>query len=221
MKYISYYRVSTKKQEQSGLGLEAQKTAVQKFLNQDNILVAEYQEAESGKDNERPQLKKAIEHCKTSGAVLLIAKLDRLSRNAAFILTLRDSKVEFVCVDMPTANSVTIGIMAILAQDERERISQRTKSALAELKAKGINLGSPQNLTNESRKRSIEVRKHNALENENNKKAAAFINSLRRDNLSYSKIASVLNENGFKASRGGDFTASQVRILYDRSNFIK
>ncbi|MFK7048478.1 DNA-invertase hin [Flavobacterium columnare] len=221
MKYISYYRVSTKKQEQSGLGLDAQKTAVQKFLNQDNILVAEYQEAESGKDNERPQLKKAIEQCKITGAVLLIAKLDRLSRNAAFILTLRDSKVEFVCVDMPTASSVTIGIMAILAQDERERISQRTKSALAELKARGINLGSPQNLTKDSRKRSIEVRKRNALENENNKKAAAFISSLRRGNLSYGKIASVLNKNGFKASRGGNFKASQVKILYDRSNFIK
>lgn len=221
MKYISYYRVSTKKQEQSGLGLEAQKTAVEKFLNQDNILIAEYQEAESGKDNERPQLKKAIAHCKTTGAILLIAKLDRLSRNAAFILTLRDSKVEFVCTDMPTANSVTIGIMAILAQDERERISQRTRVALAELKARGKNLGSPQNLTNKSRTRSIEVRKFNALVNEKNKKASAFISSLRKDNLSYNKIASVLNENGFKASRGGNFTASQVLILHNRCNFNK
>jgi DNA invertase Pin-like site-specific DNA recombinase len=221
MKYISYYRVSTKKQELSGLGLEAQKTAVKKFLNQDNILIAEYQEAESGKDNERPQLKKAIEQCKTTGAILLIAKLDRLSRNAAFILTLRDSKVEFVCVDMPTASSVTIGIMAILAQDERERISQRTKVALAELKARGVNLGSPQNLTANSRVRSLEVRKINALGNENNKKASAFISSLRKDNLSYSKIASVLNENGFKASRGGNFTASQVLILHNRCNFNK
>ena len=117
MNYISYYRVSTKKQEKSGLGLDAQKTAVQNFLDKESILIAEYQEAESGKDNERPQLIRAIEHCKSTGAVLLIAKLDRLSRNAAFILTLRDSKIEFVCADMPTANSVTIGIMAILAQE--------------------------------------------------------------------------------------------------------
>src|SRR5690606_10038779 len=121
MEYISYYRVSTRKQEKSGLGLDAQKTAVRNFLKSDDILLGEYQEAESGKDNHRPELQKAIEQCKATGATLLIAKLDRLSRNAAFILTLRDSKIQFVCADMPTANNVTIGIMAILAQDERER----------------------------------------------------------------------------------------------------
>ncbi|NHM04863.1 recombinase family protein [Flavobacterium celericrescens] len=216
MKYISYYRVSTKKQEKSGLGLDAQKTAVQNFLDKENILIAEYQEAESGKDNQRPQLLRAIEHCKSTGAVLLIAKLDRLSRNAAFILTLRDSKIEFVCADMPTANSVTIGIMAILAQDERERISQRTKVALAELKARGINLGSPQNLTNESRTKSIEVRRNNALEDENNRKATAMIVLMKDSGKSLYFISNQLNENGFKTRNGKEFNQMTVKRLYDR-----
>ncbi len=216
MKYISYYRVSTKKQEKSGLGLDAQKTAVQKFLNQDSILIAEYQEAESGKDNERPELNRAIEHCKKENAILLIAKLDRLSRNAAFILTLRDSKIEFVCADMPTANSVTIGIMAILAQDERERISQRTKVALAELKARGVNLGSSQNLTNDSRKRSAEVRKNKALENDNNRKATAMIVLMRKDGKSLYFISKHLNDSGFKTRNGKEFNQMTVKRLYDR-----
>lgn len=154
MNYISYCRVSTKKQGASGLGIDAQKTSVLNALKEGDRLIAEYQEVESGKNDYRPQLLKAIEHCKKTNSTLLIAKLDRLSRNASFILTLRDSQVLFKSIDMPDANNLTIGIMAILAQDERERISQRTKSALAELKKKGVKLGSPQNLTDSSRKKS-------------------------------------------------------------------
>jgi len=135
-KYISYYRVSTQKQGKSGLGIDAQKTAVSNFIGKNAILINEFEEVESGKNDERPQLYKAIEQCKKENAILLIAKLDRLSRNVSFIYTLKDSKVDFRCCDMPDANSLTIGIMAVLAQDERERISQRTKSALAELKTK-------------------------------------------------------------------------------------
>jgi len=133
MKYVAYYRVSTKKQGESGLGLEAQRTAVQRFTNNcTNCIVAEFTDIESGKNDDRTQLKQAIEAAKKHEAQLLIAKLDRLSRNAAFIFTLRDSQVDFICADMPNANRVTIGIMAVLAQDERERISQRTKAALHE-----------------------------------------------------------------------------------------
>lgn len=154
MDYIAYYRVSTRKQEISGLGLEAQKTSVRKFLNQsDSVVLSEYTDIESGKKNDRPELTKAISEAKKKNAKLVIAKLDRLSRNAGFIFTLRDTKVDFICVDMPNANSVTIGIMAVLTQDERERISQRTKAALAELKSNGVKLGSPQNLTLEAKEK--------------------------------------------------------------------
>lgn len=217
-KYVAYYRVSTQKQGQSGLGLEAQRTTVRKFIGGMDKLIVEYIEVESGKNNQRPKLIEAIELCRREKAKLLIAKLDRLSRNVAFIYTLMDSKVEFACCDMPNANEVTIGIMAVLAQDERTRISQRTKLALAELKAKGVKLGSSQNLTNEVREKGLETRKSNALDNENNRKASALIVSLRNNGQSFGSIAKSLNENGFKTRRGNSFTQMQVKRLYDRSN---
>jgi DNA invertase Pin-like site-specific DNA recombinase len=217
-KYISYYRVSTQQQGNSGLGLDAQKSMVRNFLNDDDILIQEYEEIESGKRNDRPQLDKAIEQCRVDNAILLIAKLDRLSRNVSFIYTLKESKIDFKCVDMPEANSVTIGIMAVLAQEERERTSQRTKDALAQLKRKGIKLGSPQNLTKAARDKGREATVQKALDNMNNRKATALIVSLRKDNLSYRQIAKKLNESGFKSSRGKEFSGSQVLILCNRFN---
>ncbi|HLO73890.1 MAG TPA: recombinase family protein [Flavobacterium sp.] len=215
-KYVSYYRVSTQQQGNSGLGLQSQKSMVNTFLKKEDVLINEYEEIESGKNNNRPELLKAIEQCKKDKAILLIAKLDRLSRNASFIFTLRDSNIEFVCTDIPEANSVTIGIMAVLAQDERERISKRTKDALAELKRKGVKLGSPQNLTNEARLKGIEATIQKALNNENNRKATALIISLKKDNLSYRRIAFELNKNGFKTSMGMEFSGSQVLFLLRR-----
>ena len=215
-KYVAYYRVSTKQQGESGLGLEAQKTMVKNFLKNDDGLVCEYEEVESGKNNNRPQLLKAIEKSKSEGATLLIAKLDRLSRSASFILLLKDSNVDFKCCDMPEANSLTIGIMAVLAQEERELISKRTISALQELKAKGIKLGNPKNLTPEAQKMGSEAMRLKALSNENNRKATALIVSLRNAGKTYGKIADDLNTNGFKTSRGCEFTSSQVLVLYDR-----
>ena len=134
-KYVAYYRVSTQQQGQSGLGLEAQQMQVKKFVG-DNEILKHFIEVESGKNNNRPELKRAIELAKKEQVKLVIAKLDRLSRNASFIFMLRDTNVNFVCADMPEANSLTIGIMAVLAQDERERISQRTKAALDAKKQK-------------------------------------------------------------------------------------
>ncbi len=215
-KYIAYCRVSTKQQGESGLGLEAQKTMVKNFLKNDDALICEYEEVESGKNNNRPQLLKAIEKSKSEGATLLIAKLDRLSRNAGFIFLLKDSNVDFKCCDMPEANSLTIGIMAVLAQEERELISKRTISALQELKAKGIKLGNPKNLTPEAQKMGSEAMRLKALSNENNRKATALIVSLRNTGKTYGKIADELNTNGFKTSRGFEFTSSQVLVLYDR-----
>jgi DNA invertase Pin-like site-specific DNA recombinase len=136
-KYVAYYRVSTAKQGHSGLGLEAQRTAVSTFVGNATIL-REYVEVESGKVNERPHLVAAIDYAKGKGATLVIAKLDRLSRNAGFIFALKDSGVDFQCADMPEANTLTIGIFATLAQHERELISSRTRAALQAKKKQGL-----------------------------------------------------------------------------------
>jgi DNA invertase Pin-like site-specific DNA recombinase len=143
-KFIAYFRVSTDKQGKSGLGLEAQREAVLAFLNGGKwALVAEFVEIESGKRNDRPQLSTALLACKKHKAKLVIAKLDGLSRNLAFIATLMDSGVEFVAVDNPHANKLTVHILAAVAQHEREMIAQRTRDALQEAKARGAKLGNP------------------------------------------------------------------------------
>src|SRR4051795_2710509 len=130
-KFVAYYRVSTQKQGASGLGLDAQRKAVADYLNGGRwSLVAEFTEIESGKRNDRPELAKALATCKRQKAKLVIAKLDRLSRNLAFIATLMDSGVEFIAVDNPHANKLTIHILAAVAQHEREMIAQRTREAL-------------------------------------------------------------------------------------------
>jgi DNA invertase Pin-like site-specific DNA recombinase len=216
MKYIAYYRVSTQKQGQSGLGLHAQKSAVQFFVSDEHdCIISEYTDVESGKCNDRPNLLKAIDEAKKNSATLLIAKLDRLSRNAAFIFTLRDSKIDFVCCDMPSANSVTIGIMAVLAQDERERISQRTKAALQEAKKRGKKLGNPQNLNSDAVRKGQAVRKANALNNEHNRRAAALVVSMYDAGSTFSEIARKLNAGSFKTRKGGDFRPIQAQRLYD------
>lgn len=215
-KFVAYYRVSTQKQGNSGLGIDAQKTMVLNFIKDGDILINQFEEIESGKNDNRPQLIKAIEKSKAENATLLIAKLDRLSRNAGFIFLLKDSNVDFKCCDMPDANSLTIGIMAVLAQEERELISKRTIAALQELKKKGIKLGNPQNLTSNARKLASEAIKQKALNNQNNVKATALIVSLKNGGQSYRSIASELNKSGFKTSKGFDFTSSQVFVLYER-----
>src|SRR5262249_37856675 len=138
-----YLRVSTARQGQSGLGLEAQRSAVQQFVagRGGKTIAPEFVEVESGKVNARPQLEAAIKRCRMTGATLAVAKLDRVSRNAVFLLTLRDSGIQFVAVDMPEANTLTVGIMALMAQHEREAISARTKVALKAAKARGKVLG--------------------------------------------------------------------------------
>ncbi|AKD04924.1 recombinase family protein [Pontibacter korlensis] len=214
--YIAYFRVSTKKQGESGLGMEAQQHAVRSFLKPGDVIVEEYVEVESGKRNNRAQLQAAIDHAKRIKGTLLIAKLDRLSRNAAFIFTLRDSGVNFKCADIPEANTLTIGIFAVLAQHERELISKRTKDALAVKKAQGAKLGNPENLTVLARKKGEYMRIRKAEENANNRRASALIQSYRVQGMPWSQIARKLNEAGFKASRGGAFQAIQVQRIHQR-----
>jgi Site-specific recombinases, DNA invertase Pin homologs len=213
--YVAYYRVSTQKQGSSGLGLLAQKNTVKQYIG-GNTLLAEYIEIESGKNDKRIELQKAIDYANGNNATLIIAKLDRLSRNAGFIFRLRDSKVDFTCCDIPDANTMTIGIFALIAQQEREMISERTKKALKAKKAQGFVLGKPENLTAEARLKSIQARKEKAATNDDNKKAFALADSMRKQNISYDNIARKLNESGFKTSTGKTFFAMSVWQLYGR-----
>jgi len=210
--YIAYYRVSTQRQGQSGLGLDAQKAIVQNNVG-DGVVVNEYIEIESGKKDDRPQLQEALSECKAKNAILIIAKLDRLARSVSFIFDLKESGVEFQACDIPQANTLNLGIMATMAQYEREIISERTKAALAAKKAQGFKLGSPQNLTDKARQRSIEVRRAKAKANKNNSTAAALVKVLRDNGLSLNAIAKQLNDNGYKTSTGKAFTHKQVTNL--------
>ena len=211
--YVAYYRVSTQRQGNSGLGLSAQRTGVNAYLHNRGVLIAEFTDVESGKKDNRPQLLKAIACCKERGGVLLIAKLDRLTRNVAFIFTLRDSGAQFVCADMPEANTLTIGVMATMAQHEREVIGDRTRKALAEKKRAGFVLGKPENLTRAAMQKGLEVRQQNARSNEHNRRAAALASSLRGSGQNWSEVARMLNEHGFCTRRGKRFQAVQVQRL--------
>lgn len=220
MRYIAYYRVSTKHQGQSGLGLEAQKGIAHGFLKSNDELVAEFVEVESGRRNNRTELNKAIELSKQESATLLIAKLDRLSRNASFIFQLRDSKVDFVAVDMPEMNTLTVGIVAVIAQHERELISQRTREALAQKKKRGEKMGTPENLTPAARLKGLVVRMENARNNSANRRASALIVTYRAQEMTYTDIANRLNESGFKSRKGNRYYPSSVRQLYIRETSV-
>lgn len=212
MKYVSYIRVSTQKQGRSGLGLEAQQATIRAYLQAGDEHIAEYREVESGKDDSRPELQKAIEHAKREGATLLIAKLDRLSRNVSFIFALRDSKVDFRALDLPDANTLTIGIFATMAQHERELISQRTKAALAAKKARGEDWERPK-LTDEQRAMGREKLKMQALQNSNNRLAAELASLYRQQGLGYKAIADILNKNGHRTRTDKSFKAMTVKRL--------
>jgi DNA invertase Pin-like site-specific DNA recombinase len=211
--FIAYYRVSTAGQGKSGLGLEAQRTAVTHFLKPGQIIIQEFIEVETGKKNNRGILHEALVYTKQEQGTLIIAKLDRLARNAAFIFTLRDSGVNFLCADMPEANTLTIGIFATLAQYERELISERTKKALAEKRKQGTILGTPRNLTSAAGLKGAAAMKEKAKLNENNRRASAMINILRTAGNSWSKVAGQLNSAGFTTSTGKRFQIIQVQRL--------
>src|SRR5262245_34516241 len=217
-KYISYLRVSTAAQGQSGLGLEAQRAAVMGWLNGGSWqLVEEVVEIESGKsDRNRPGLQRALEACRRYGAKLIISRLDRLSRDPVFLLSLRDAGIDFTAVDMPDANRLTVGILAMVAEAEREAISSRTKAALAAAKARGVKLGCPKPDTARFRNR--------ALASAAGIKAAATLKQSADDfakliqplldgelaALSANAAAAEMNKRGVQTPRGGQWTARSV-----------
>ncbi|MFD2935309.1 recombinase family protein [Spirosoma flavum] len=207
--YVAYYR-----QGESGLGLEAQKGAVVTFVK--GAIVAEFTEIESGKNNQRVELAAAIDRAKQEKAILVIVKLDRLSRNASFIFTLRDSGVNFQCVDMPDANTLTIGIFATLAQHERELISSRTKAALQAKLAQGAKLGKPENLTLWARAKGAASNRRLAMNHPESRKAEGLAKELRNQKKTYAEIAQKLNEFGFKTTQGFAFHPMQVQRLLKR-----
>ncbi len=209
--FIAYYRVSTDKQGKSGLGLEAQRQAVTDFINGNgNKILAEFTEIESGRKNNRPELVKALAACKKHKAKLVIAKLDRLARNVAFISNLMESGVDFVAVDMPDANRLTVHILAAGAEHERLIISQRTKAALKAAKARGVKLGSP----NPHKGSRLGVTAHKASADQFAANIMPIIREVEATGItSYSGIAKVLNARGIRTARGGDWHPATVRNI--------
>jgi DNA invertase Pin-like site-specific DNA recombinase len=212
-RYTPYYRVSTQKQGSSGLGLEAQRAAVLAFVPDATHLEVEFVEIESGKKNQRPQLLAAIAEARRTGTTLLIAKLDRLSRNAGFIFALRDSGVDFVCCDMPDANTLTVGLFAVIAQYERETISKRTKDALSAKKARGVRLGTPANFTPAVITQGQATMQANARNNQQNRQAARLAELLRAKGYTLQQIADELNQAGYSTRRGHTFRPTTVSRL--------
>lgn len=203
--FVAYYRVSTDKQGAAGLGMDAQKEAVTRFIGERGQIVSEYIEVESGRKNNRPQLSAALEECRSRRATLIIAKLDRLARNVHFISGLMESGVDFLAVDMPDANRLTIHVLAAVAEHEREMISQRTKAALAQAKARGTKLGNPKAAEAAAIGRAaIVVQKPPA-------QVLKLMRGWRADGLSYEAVAHELNRLGVRTARGKQWYGCSVR----------
>lgn len=217
-KYVGYCRTSTGRQS---LGLAEQKSRIYQFIeSSNNELVEIVTEQESGKNNNRVGLDSAINLCIKKDCTLLFTKLDRLSREVEFLFFLRNKGVKLHCIELPELNTLTLGIFGSVAQWERELISSRTKRSLQELKAKGVQLGSPQNLTHEARRKGIQSNRLNRIENENWKKARLFIEHFQIKNgyINLSEISRQLNSNGYKTRNGCQFSPSIVKRLVDSMN---
>lgn len=230
-KLIAYYRVSTKQQGASGLGLDAQRAAVDAYAKAAGATIeANYTEVESGKRADRPKLAAAIAHARRGKAKLVIAKLDRLARNVAFLSSIMEAGVEFVACDNPTANRLTIHILAAVAEDEARRISDRTKVALAAAKARGQLLGSARpdhwegreaaRLKGLAKGREVarSVKRQRAID------AVADLLPLMQERrtagVSLAGIASELNEAGHRTQRGNFWTAQGVKLVLDRASNV-
>jgi DNA invertase Pin-like site-specific DNA recombinase len=216
IRFVSYLRVSTDKQGRSGLGLEAQRAAVAAHVDGvRGTIVAEHVEVESGRKKDRPELAAALETCRALRAVLVIAKLDRLARNVAFVSNLMESGVEFVAADMPTVNRLTVHILAAVAEEEARMISARTKAALAAARARGVKLGNPHLLARDS----VLAAQANAVQIANARRRTAallpYVEQARRAGAcTLAEVADALMARGVPAPRGGPrWAPAQVRRL--------
>ncbi len=221
MKIVTYIRVSTAKQGQSGLGLEGQQAAINAYAAAHGAIIAgAFVEVESGRNNERPQLHAALKLAKVTGAKLLIAKMDRLSRNAAFLLNLQESGVDFTACDNPTATPLTIGILALVAQEEARAISERTKAALAAAKTRGQKLGNPNGAAaliraGKGNAAGIEAQHQAALTRAND--LSEVLADIQASGFtSLYAMASELNRRGIKTARGGAWYATSVANVMKR-----
>lgn len=218
---VAYYRVSTEAQGRSGLGLDAQRHAVHALCDGRGWqVVTEYTEVESGKRNNRPQLEAALADARRTGAKLVVAKLDRLSRNAEFTLSLRNSGVDFVCADNPDVNRLTIGLLAVINEDERERIAERTRVALQAAKARGVRLGNPNGAAALHRAAKGNGAAVGAVKDNAERFAADLkgtVGEIRASGKnSLPAIAAELNARHIQTRRGGQWHASSVRNLLAR-----
>ena len=213
-RYVAYYRVSTHKQGADGLGIEAQQRAVAAYLAGRGELVEVFTEVESGKRKDRPELAKALASCRKRNAVLVVAKLDRLARNVAFISNLMEAGVDFTAVDFPEANRLTLHILAAVAEHEREATSLRTKAALAAAKARGTRLGNPA-LGHDGG--ALARRAGAARRDLADLQAAGLVRVVQEIRAAgittYAGIAEALNRRGIRTRRGKDWHASTARRL--------
>ena len=218
MHYVTYLRVSTDRQGKSGLGLDAQRKAVADHVAGKGEIAAEYVEIESGKKNDRPQLARALAEAKRIGAVLLIAKLDRLARNVAFIANLLEAGVEIAAADMPEANRFLLHVMAAVAEHEAQAISDRTRAALAAATARGVALGwSMPGRAGEQRQAARKGAERNALKADQHAgNVLPVIRQIAARGASLRQIACELNTRGIKTARGGPWYAATVRNVMVR-----
>ena len=210
--FVAYIRVSTDKQGRSGLGLDAQRAAVKRYVNAGDKIVSTFTEVESGKNSDRPQLAAAMAECRKRGAKLLIAKLDRLARDVAFVSALMKSDVKFVACDMPDADPFRLHLEAAIAEEEARKISARTKAALAAAKARGAVLGGFRGYVPNAGERA----RGHAVQAEAARQRAASVMAYVEDAKaagaqSLREIAAVLNASGITTSRGGEWSAVQVQ----------
>lgn len=221
MKAVAYYRVSTATQARSGLGLEAQRAAVAETCAARGMeIIAEFTEVESGKRGDRPELSEALHRAKLTGAVLVVAKLDRLSRSVAFLSTLQDSGAKFIAADMPEANELTVHILAAVAQAERKAISTRTKDALKAAKARGVRLGNPNGAAPLRRAGKGNAAAARAVKDAAQSRAldlAGEVAAIRAAGAgSLREIAQGLNDRHIETPRGGRWHPSGVKRLLER-----